>query len=69
MKKQSLKSILIIDYPLGNKETKGISGYKEPIDWITLFTALKSGIILPFPDFETTAPLNLINLTFIQVST
>jgi hypothetical protein len=50
-KKQSFKSIIIIGRDFSNKDGKGSLVCKELIGWITLLTALKSIIILHFPDF------------------
>ena len=49
--KQSFKSIIIIGHDLRHKEGKESLGCKRSIGWITLFTPLKSMVILHFPDF------------------
>lgn len=51
VKKQSFKSLTVIVYSLGDRESKGIPGCKEPIGWIILFVTLRSVNILNFPDF------------------
>jgi hypothetical protein len=51
VKKQSFMSIIVIGYDLSNKDGEGNPCCKGSIGWITLLTALKSLIILHFPDF------------------
>ena len=54
VEKQSFKSLTIRGHPLGNREGKGITDYREPKGWITLLAALRSVTILYFPDFFLT---------------
>ena len=54
VKKWSFKSIIISVHAIGNKEDKEIVGFKGPIIWISLLTAIKCFIILHLPDFICT---------------
>ena len=51
VKKQSCKSIIIIDHPFGTMGGEGNPGYKGPIGIIILLTFLKSINIHHFLDF------------------
>lgn len=73
VKKQSYKSIVVIGYSLGNKESRGIPGYKGPIGCITLFTILKSvniphcpGFFLPFFFITNTEKLDGLTLLYFE---